>query len=109
MNAGCGAGELSPGQSWTWIEAKTSEHLLVRSVSPQAEGTIIAAALDGDGDRCLLLQETRDGICVVDGDDIADAILSSLNKSNTASWQWLFCPWILTFPYLLQHTIEAIY
>lgn len=79
MNAGCGAGELSPGQSWTWNEAKSSDHLLVRSVSPQAEGTIIGAALDGDGDRCLFLQETKDGICVVDGDDIADALLSSLD------------------------------
>ena len=79
MNAGCGAGELSPGQSWTWSEAKTSDHLLVRSVTSQAEGVIVGAALDGDGDRCLLLQETRDGICVVDGDDIADALLSALD------------------------------
>ena len=79
MNAGCGAGELSPGQTWTWNEAKTSDHLLVRSVTPQAVGAIVGAALDGDGDRCLLLQETQDGIRVFDGDDIADAILSSLD------------------------------
>ena len=79
MNAGCGAGELSPGQSWTWGEAKKSDHLLVRSVASQAIGSIVGAALDGDGDRCLLLQETRDGICVVDGDDIADALLSALD------------------------------
>ena len=79
MNAGCGAGELSPGQTWTWNEAKTSEHLLVRSVTPQAIGAIVGAALDGDGDRCLLLQETQDGSRVFDGDDIADAILSSLD------------------------------
>ena len=78
MNAGCGAGELSPGQTWTWSEAKASDHLLVRSVTPQAVGAIVGAALDGDGDRCLLLQETQDGIRVFDGDDIADAILSSL-------------------------------
>ena len=78
MNAGCGAGELSPGQTWTWSEAKASDHLLVRSVTPQAVGAIAGAALDGDGDRCLLLQETQDGIRVFDGDDIADAILSSL-------------------------------
>ena len=79
MNAGCGAGELSPGQSWTWSEAKTCNHLLVRSVVSQEVGAIVGAALDGDGDRCLLLQETNDGICVVDGDDIADALLSSLD------------------------------
>ena len=79
MNAGCGAGELSPGQSWTWGEAKKSDHLLVRSVASQAIGAIVGAALDGDGDRCLLLQETHDGICVVDGDDIADALLSALD------------------------------
>ena len=79
MNAGCGAGELSPGQSWTWSEAKKSDHLLVRSVASQAIGAIVGAALDGDGDRCLLLQETHDGICVVDGDDIADALLSALD------------------------------
>ena len=79
MNAGCGAGELSPGQSWTWREAKASEHLLVRSVVSQAIGSIVGAALDGDGDRCLLLQETRDGICVVDGDDIADSLLSAFD------------------------------
>ena len=79
MNAGCGAGELSPGQSWTWNEAKSSDHLLVRSVASQAVGSLVGAALDGDGDRCLLLQETTDGIRVVDGDDIADALLSSLD------------------------------
>ena len=79
MNAGCGAGELSPGQSWTWSEAKASDHLLVRSVTPQAVGALVGAALDGDGDRCLLLQETRDGICVVDGDDIADSLLSAFD------------------------------
>ena len=82
MNAGCGAGELSPGQTWTWNEAKTSDHLLVRSVTPQAVGAIVGAALDGDGDRCLLLQETQDGIRVFDGDDIADAILSSLGATG---------------------------
>ena len=79
MNAGCGAGELSPGQSWTWSEAKASDHLLVRSVTPQAVGALVGAALDGDGDRCLLLQETQDGIRVFDGDDIADSLLSSFD------------------------------
>ena len=55
--------------------------MLVRSVTPQAIGAIVGAALDGDGDRCLLLQETQDGIRVFDGDDIADAILSSLGAN----------------------------
>ena len=79
MNAGCGAGELSPGQSWTWSEAKASDHLLVRSVTPQAVGALVGAALDGDGDRCLLLQEMQDGIRVFDGDDIADSLLSAFD------------------------------
>ena len=30
MNDGCGAGELSPGQSWKWYELSTSGHLLIQ-------------------------------------------------------------------------------
>ena len=75
MNDGCGAGELSPGQSWTWNEVGKSGHLLIESLSPQGHGSIVGAALDGDGDRCLLVRETKNGVEVVDGDDIADAIL----------------------------------
>ena len=75
MNDGCGAGELSPGQSWSWSDIGSSGHLLIDSLSSQGRGKIVGAALDGDGDRCLLIRETEHGVEVVDGDDIADAIL----------------------------------
>lgn len=81
MNEGCGAGELSPGQSWTWDERSTSGHLLIESLTPQGNGALLGAALDGDGDRCLLVRETSDGVEVVDGDDIADAILRACPKA----------------------------
>jgi phosphomannomutase len=81
MNDGCGAGELSPGQSWTWDELNTSGHLLIQSLTTQGAGTLLGAALDGDGDRCLLVRETNDGIEVVDGDDIADAVLRACPKA----------------------------
>ena len=80
MNDGCGAGELSPGQSWSWEEIGTSGHLLIESLSSQGIGMLLGAALDGDGDRCLLVRETVDGVEVVDGDDIADAILRACPK-----------------------------
>ena len=75
MNDGCGAGELSPGQSWSWGEIQASGHLLIQSLAPLGVGTILGVALDGDGDRCLFVRETEDGIEVVDGDDMADAVL----------------------------------
>ena len=80
MNEGCGAGELSPGQSWTWDETASSGHLLIESLSSRGEGSLLGAALDGDGDRCLLARETSNGVEVVDGDDIADAILRACPK-----------------------------
>ena len=81
MNDGCGAGELSPGQSWTWDELSTSGHLLIQSLTTQGVGALLGAALDGDGDRCLLVRETNDGVEVVDGDDIADAVLRACPKA----------------------------
>jgi phosphomannomutase len=80
MNDGCGAGELSPGQSWTWDEIASSGHLLIESLSSNAIGSIVGAALDGDGDRCLLVRETTVGVEVVDGDDMADAVLRACPK-----------------------------
>ena len=77
MNDDCGAGELSPGQAWSWSEIKTSEHLLIQSLESQGVGAVVGAALDGDGDRCLLVRETDTGVEVVDGDDIADALLQA--------------------------------
>ncbi|MEC7168048.1 MAG: hypothetical protein VXW14_03550 [Candidatus Thermoplasmatota archaeon] len=81
MNDGCGAGELSPGQSWTWEEVGKSGHLLIDSLSAQGHDGILGAALDGDGDRCLLVRETKSGVEVVDGDDIADAMLRACPRS----------------------------
>lgn len=77
LNRGCGAGELSPGRRWTWAEASEDEHLLLQRVRPSPEGTLLAAALDGDGDRCLLLVAEADGPAVVDGDAMALRLLES--------------------------------
>lgn len=80
LNENCGAGELKPTDSWTWEEAKKSEHIMIRSLKKKAAGQIIAAALDGDGDRCLLIESTKDGCKVVDGDEMADHILRSIKN-----------------------------
>ena len=79
LNEQCGAGELSPTDSWTWTEMRDSEHLLLRSLAekyPQKipNGSLIGAALDGDGDRCLLIEATESGARVIDGDEMADNI-----------------------------------
>ena len=78
LNENCGAGELKPTDSWTWDEAKKSEHIMIRSLERKSAGQILAAALDGDGDRCLLIESTEDGCKVVDGDEMADHILRSV-------------------------------
>ena len=79
LNENCGAGELSPTDSWTWNEAAKHEHFLIKSLERSDAGKIIGAALDGDGDRCLLIESTADGCRVVDGDEMADHILRSAN------------------------------
>ena len=83
MNDNCGAGELSPNDSWTWEEVENSQHSLVRLLDKAPPGIVLAAALDGDGDRCLLLKSTDVGVEVVDGDEMADVILRSMaTKTN---------------------------
>lgn len=82
LNEKCGAGEFSPTDSWTWEEAAKSNHLLIKSLKKTSPGKIIAAALDGDGDRCLLIESTDEGCRVVDGDEMGDHILRS------ASGKW---------------------
>ena len=83
MNDNCGAGELSPNDSWTWEEVENSQHSLVGLLDKAPPGIVLAAALDGDGDRCLLLKSTDDGVKVVDGDEMADVILRSMaTKTN---------------------------
>ena len=79
LNENCGAGEFSPTDSWTWEEAAKDEHVLISSLQKTSAGQIIAAALDGDGDRCLFIESTETGCRIVDGDEMADHILRSAN------------------------------
>lgn len=80
LNENCGAGEIKPTDSWTWEEAKNSQHIMIRTLQQKPAGQIIAAALDGDGDRCLLIESTENGCKVVDGDEMADHILRSVEQ-----------------------------
>ena len=57
LNENCGAGDLSPTQEWTFEEAKQSAHILIKQLPICEPGTLVAAALDGDGDRCLLIED----------------------------------------------------
>tara|TARA_B100001113_G_scaffold325725_2_gene298172 strand:- start:278 stop:1864 length:1587 start_codon:yes stop_codon:yes gene_type:complete len=82
MNRHCGAGELSPGQRWTWAQALQEDHLLLRQVRKAPEGTMLAAALDGDGDRCLMLVAEREGPAVVDGDAMALRLLNAAARDR---------------------------
>jgi phosphoglucosamine mutase len=75
MNLNCGAGELSPTDKWTFEEAALSPHLLISSLKKQPPGLVVGAALDGDGDRCLMIRSTDTGFEVIDGDEMADIIL----------------------------------
>ena len=82
LNNNCGAGDFSPTQEWTFEEARNSPHILINQL-PQCEaGTLVAAALDGDGDRCLLIEATNTGFRVIDGDRIADTFLSCVTRSG---------------------------
>jgi phosphoglucosamine mutase len=83
INEGCGAGSFDPTDKWSNTELMETEldHILLKALAekmqnndgipPWSEGDVVGAALDGDGDRCLLLEATVDGICVVDGDQMA--------------------------------------
>ena len=71
LNEGCGAGDLSPTDSWSREELPEDHALLSRLKDVYAEpGTLVGAALDGDGDRCLLIAATGSGFRVVDGDEM---------------------------------------
>jgi len=106
INHNCGAGEFSSTDSWTNRELLESEHqhlLLIKiaerlkendGMAPWSEGELIAAALDGDGDRCLLIEGTKTGIKIVDGDQMAFDWLHSLKKSGHAQMK-------------LAHSIES--
>jgi len=89
LNEGCGAGELSPTLAMTWDELSTKEHnhvlfdeLNKRQSSYNTAEMIIAASLDGDGDRCLLVRVNSEatGIEVVDGDQMLDALAMAASE-----------------------------
>ena len=80
LNDNCGAGDLSPTQEWTFEEAKHSSHILINQLPRCDPGILVGAALDGDGDRCLLIETTRRGFRVIDGDIIADTFLNCVTQ-----------------------------
>ena len=86
LNLHCGAGEFSPTDYWTIEEAAQSPHCLLNHLKHQQSGTLVGAAFDGDGDRCLLITTTEDGYAVIDGDNIADTIL----RAVTINHPWNF-------------------
>ncbi len=88
LNENCGAGDLSPTDSWTWKEMQTNEHKLLKELgdlhgsSPPSAGSLIGAALDGDGDRCLLIEAMDGGAKVVDGDQMADDLMRAWSANG---------------------------
>ena len=86
LNLNCGAGDFSPTQTWTFEEAASSSHRLLQNLRQAPAGTIVGAALDGDGDRCLVIQATEQGFMVVDGDALGDAILSAAAHQSNRPW-----------------------
>lgn len=86
LNHHCGAGEISPTQTWTFEQASQENHILINQLVPAEPGTIVAAALDGDGDRCLIIQATSTGFKVVDGDEIADL---AVNAGTISGQDWI--------------------
>ena len=100
INDGCGAGAFSPRDQWTWeqLEQAGESHALLAQISRRrsngngvawTHGQVVGAALDGDGDRCLLLEVLPDasGIRIVDGDRMADDILRAADaRMPDAGW-----------------------
>ena len=103
INSECGAGGLSPTDSWSHeqLVEDTHHHALVRAVAerlrendgmpPWKHGELVGAALDGDGDRCLLLEASGGGVRVVDGDRMADDILRAAHASGMSAGWTLAC------------------
>ena len=85
LNMNCGAGDFSPTATWTFEQAAQSEHLLLKNLKPAASGTIVGAALDGDGDRCLIVEATEYGYKIIDGDAMADTIAVAGHRQS-AEW-----------------------
>jgi phosphoglucosamine mutase len=85
LNSHRGAGDFSPTQRWTHAEAAASPHALLKRLKPAPAGQWVAAALDGDGDRCLLIEATDDGFRVVDGDAMAALLVCA---SGAQPWSF---------------------
>ena len=83
LNLNCGAGDFSPTASWTFEQAAESEHMLLRQLAPARAGTLVGAALDGDGDRCLFIEATESGYMIIDGDAMADTIAIAGHQQHT--------------------------
>jgi phosphoglucosamine mutase len=92
LNKGCGAGELSPTLRMSWEELVNGkhDHVLFTSLANKANngwtaGLIVGAALDGDGDRCLLIRvdSKNEGIEVVDGDLMLDRLVKAAKKTGS--------------------------
>ncbi|MCH1423025.1 MAG: hypothetical protein L7U62_06005, partial [Candidatus Poseidoniaceae archaeon] len=64
-------------------QAAESEHMLLRQLAPAPAGTLVGAALDGDGDRCLFIEATESGYMIIDGDAMADTIAIAGHQQYT--------------------------
>ncbi|HJM67832.1 MAG TPA: hypothetical protein QF716_03015 [Candidatus Thalassarchaeaceae archaeon] len=102
INHNCGAGDFSPTAKWTTQELLMSadeeptHQLIFQIVLALQEndgatfwepGQIVGAALDGDGDRCLLIEGTSDGLQIVDGDRMCDDIMRAAISTRPGSWK----------------------
>ena len=91
INQNCGAGDFSPTASWSIHELlmEVPSHRLLWTVAQHLEindgmafwepGQIIAAALDGDGDRVVMVDENG---AIIDGDQLL-YVLASDRKSDS--------------------------
>jgi phosphoglucosamine mutase len=98
INENCGAGGLSPTDVWSISELlmNPQTHRLLWTLAQRLEsndgmapwqaGQIVAAALDGDGDRCLLIEATETGLAVVDGDRMCDEIMRAYLGNESQPW-----------------------
>ncbi|MEE3083228.1 MAG: hypothetical protein VX320_03960 [Candidatus Thermoplasmatota archaeon] len=99
INENCGAGGFSPTDEWSNEELMLNpqEHRLLWTLAqrleqndgmpPWFEGQLIGAALDGDGDRCLLIEATSNGVRVVDGDRMCDDFLRAVALNDKRAWK----------------------
>jgi phosphomannomutase len=99
INDSCGAGDFSPTSVWTYddllrrVGNNDDSHALLDALAElvsAAEGApdwqpglLVGAALDGDGDRCLLIEARENGIGVVDGDRMGDDWLRALEVTRS--------------------------